>query len=111
MLLTNIMKFFLFLFLLIFTYSCTDIKKGLGIEKDVPDEFLVKREKNIKMPPDYKLPPPGSKINNVNNEKKVSSLKSEIDKTLNQQEKIEDKIDTDKITNVEIDILKKIKND
>ena len=31
------------LILLIFTYGCKTIKQGLGIEKDVPDEFLIKK--------------------------------------------------------------------
>ncbi len=109
--LINIIKFFLFLFLLVFSYSCTDLKKGLGVEKDAPDEFAVEREKNIKMPPNYNLPPPDSKQKNATNKKIANSLKSEIDKTLNKQDKSEDNLDINKTSNVEADILKKIKND
>ena len=36
-------KIIYILILVIFTYGCKTIKQGLGIEKDVPDEFLIKK--------------------------------------------------------------------
>lgn len=38
--------------------GCTDIKRGLGIEKVVPDEFAVAPNAALSVPPDYALRPP-----------------------------------------------------
>ena len=41
--------------LLIFVFGCTDLKKGLGLIKDPPDEFLIKKIDPIERPPNYDL--------------------------------------------------------
>jgi len=73
----------LFIFM-IFT-NCSDLKKGLGIEKDIPDEFLVKKSNPITKPPTYDLLPPGSKNIKKKSSKKLSddNIKSIIDNSLN----------------------------
>lgn len=38
--------------------GCTDLKRGLGIEKVVPDEFAVVPNAPLSVPPDYALRPP-----------------------------------------------------
>jgi len=38
--------------------GCTDIKRGLGMEKVVPDEFAVTASAPLAIPPDYTLRPP-----------------------------------------------------
>ena len=65
--------------------NCSDIKKGLGIEKEIPDEFLVKKLNPLKMPPNYDLLPPDSKSEKIKTSKKSSddNIKSIIDNSLN----------------------------
>lgn len=38
--------------------GCTDIKRAIGIEKVVPDEFAVVSRAPLALPPDYSLRPP-----------------------------------------------------
>jgi hypothetical protein len=38
--------------------GCTDIKRGLGMERVVPDEFAVTASAPLAIPPDYNLRPP-----------------------------------------------------
>jgi hypothetical protein len=38
--------------------GCSDIKRGLGMEKVVPDEFAVTAAAPLAIPPDYNLRPP-----------------------------------------------------
>ena len=43
-------KIIYILILIIFTYGCKTIKQGLGIEKDIPDEFLIKKLTQLRDP-------------------------------------------------------------
>lgn len=52
-------KFLIFLFFIL--TNCSDLRKGLGLEKDVPDEFLIKKIDPLEKPPNYDLLPPDSK--------------------------------------------------
>ena len=54
-------------FLLILLSSCENIKKGLGITKEVPNEFLIEKRNPLTMPPNFDLLPPDSV--NQNNQK------------------------------------------
>lgn len=88
--------------------SCDTLKKGLGIDKDVPDEFLIKKSKPITQPPNYDLLPPGTKKTNTKKTTKTDdkSLESLINE--NTSAKIEsDNIKTDK--KLDEEILEKIK--
>ena len=65
--------------------NCGDLKKGLGIEKNVPNEFLIKKIDPIEKPPTYDLLPPDSKSETIKTSKKSSddNIKSIIDNSLN----------------------------
>jgi len=57
------MNKFIFLFFLIFlANSCKSLKQALGVDKDPPDEFLIKKIDPIERPPNYDLIPPDTKI-------------------------------------------------
>jgi hypothetical protein len=94
-------KIIYILILVIFTYGCKTIKQGLGIEKDVPDEFLI-----IERPPNFELIPPDSKIkksvSTKNNTKKI------IDNNLKKKSSISSN-ETKETNKIEQDILKNIK--
>jgi len=76
-------KYFIYLtFFLIFLSSCSSFKKGIGIEKDTPDEFLIKKIDKIEMPPNYELIPPGTK---VETKKEKTIKKTEFKKILDDQ--------------------------
>jgi hypothetical protein len=65
--------------------NCSDLKKGLGFDKDVPDEFLIKTNDPLKKPPSFDLLPPDSKNEKITTSKKSSddNIKSIIDNSLN----------------------------
>ena len=92
--------------LIIFTYGCKSVKQGLGIEKDVPDEFLIKKIDPIERPPNFELIPPDSKIKKSaiknNNTKKI------IDSNLKKKSSIPSK-ESNQTNKIEQDILKNIK--
>ena len=69
-------KIIYILILIILTYGCKSIKQGLGIEKDIPDEFLIKKIDPIERPPNFELIPPNSKI------KKSASTKNNVKKII-----------------------------
>lgn len=62
--------------------SCSDFKKGIGIEKDIPDEFLIKKIDPLKQPPDYSLLPPDSNKKNFNSSKREKNLKQIISENI-----------------------------
>ena len=80
----KILRFFTVLFFFSLT-NCSDLKKGLGFEKDVPNEFLIKKIDPIEKPPTYDLLPPDSKSEKIKTSKKSSddNIKSIIDNSLN----------------------------
>jgi hypothetical protein len=84
----KISKYFLILLMFSFSHCSDKIKKGLGIEKDVPNEFLVTKNKSITKPPTYDLLPPDTIPKNQKSTSKSSndSLKKIIDNSLNDKE-------------------------
>jgi len=80
----KILRFFTVLFFFGLT-NCSDLKKGLGFEKDVPNEFLIKKIDPIEKPPTYDLLPPDSNSEKIKISKKSSddNIKSIIDNSLN----------------------------
>ena len=99
-------KIIYILILVIFTYGCKTIKQGLGLEKDVPDEFLIKKIDKIERPPNFELIPPGSKI------KKSASTKNNVKKIIDNNLKKKSSIPSDganETNKIEQDILKNIK--
>tara|TARA_B100000963_G_scaffold345961_1_gene350639 strand:+ start:451 stop:759 length:309 start_codon:yes stop_codon:yes gene_type:complete len=99
-------KFICILLLIFLTYGCKTIKQGLGIEKDVPDEFLIKKIDPIERPPNFELIPPDSKI------KKSSSIKNNTKKIIDSNLKNKSSIqsnETKETNKIEQDILKNLK--
>ena len=71
-------KTFILILLIMLATGCQGLKKGLGLEKDVPDEFLIEKIDPIERPPNYDLLPPGSKIKTAKR-KSNKNLKNIID--------------------------------
>ncbi len=75
------------LFALIFLLSsCENVKKGLGMKKDVPDEFLIEKRNPLTMPPNFDLLPPDS-INQNNQKDEKDNLKDIFNKNLGKDKK------------------------
>jgi hypothetical protein len=51
-------KLVLILALAVAIGGCSNAKKQLGLQRNVPDEFAVVKRAPLSMPPDYKLAPP-----------------------------------------------------
>jgi hypothetical protein len=94
--------------LLIFVFGCSDLKKGLGLIKDPPDEFLIKKIDPIERPPNYDLLPPDSKVKV--SKKNNQNLKNILDENLNKNNSLSDGETINKQSSqIEDDILKQIK--
>ena len=86
--------------------GCETVKKGLGMEKDKPNEFLIEKRDPLVLPPDYKILPPDSK--NVKKETQENSLKSVLDKSLTKTKNSSSSTNKPS-SNLEQEILKQIK--
>lgn len=83
------MKKIINLFALIFLLSsCENVQKGLGMKKDVPDEFLIEKRNPLTMPPNFDLLPPDS-INQNNQKDEKDNLKDIFNKNLGKEKKIQ----------------------
>ena len=51
--------------------SCESLEKGMGMKKDVPDEFLIEKKGPLIIPPNFDLLPPDS----VNQKDEKDNLK------------------------------------
>ena len=106
----KIFKISLPIIFLFFT-SCSDLKKGLGFEKDPPNEFLIRKIDPIEKPPNHDLLPPDSqvkkkkdkKINTSKNTKSIieRSLKTDGKSALSNSKSV-------KSSNIEESILKQM---
>ena len=96
----------IYFFLFILFSGCETIKKGLGMEKDKPNEFLIEKRDPLVLPPDYKILPPDSK--SVKKETQENSLKSVLDQSLNKT-KNSSGTTAKPSSNLEQEILKQIK--
>ncbi|WP_440695679.1 DUF3035 domain-containing protein [Candidatus Pelagibacter sp. HIMB109] len=77
-------KFLVLIFVLFSISSCSDFKKGVGFEKDIPNEFLIKKIDPITKPPNYDLLPPDSKTKKKKNKiTEANETKSIIESSLN----------------------------
>jgi len=70
----------LFILLILLT-SCENIEKGLGLRKDVPNEFLIEKRNPLTMPPNFDLLPPDS-VNQNNQRDEKDNLKEIFNKNL-----------------------------
>lgn len=89
-------------------YSCSDLKKGLGFDKDVPNEFLIEKKEALSLPPDYKILPPDSKTKSTSEKKSEDSLDLIINKNLKKQ-KTSEKSKQGDSADIEKNVLKQIK--
>lgn len=103
---------YLLLFLFLSLANCSDFKKGLGFEKDVPNEFLIRKTDPIERPPNFELLPPDSKVKK-NKKVKVNTsqnTKSLIDKSIKKNSvSNESQSSSTVISNIEDSVLKNIK--
>ena len=77
------------LFTLFFLLSSFEnVQKGLGMKKDVPDEFLIEKRNPLTMPPNFDLLPPDS-INQNNQKDEKDNLKDIFNKNLGKKKKIQ----------------------
>ena len=88
--------------------SCSELKKGFGIEKDSPNEFLIEKRGALTLPPDYQMLPPDSKSKIKEVKKSSASLKSVLDQNLNTKES-QGKTENSATVDIEKEILKQIK--
>ena len=106
----NNKNLFIIVLLLIFGLSsCTSVKKTLGLEKDVPNEFLIEKRDPLTLPPEYNILPHGSNAKIGKNKESTSSLKSIFDKDLESQKKSSSANVPSNTKGIENDILKQIK--
>lgn len=92
--------------LLFFTLvSCDSVKKGLGMTKNAPNEFLIEKRDPLVMPPDYKILPPDSKSTSKEAQTKNNSIQSLIDKSIISNEKTKQSTTSD----LEKEVLNQIK--
>jgi predicted small secreted protein len=81
------MKKIINLFALIFLLSsCENVKKGVGLKKDIPDEFLIEKRSPLTMPPNFDLLQPDS-INQNNQKDEKDNLKDILNKNLGNEKK------------------------
>jgi hypothetical protein len=106
----NNKNLFTIVLLLIFSLSsCTSVKKTLGLEKDVPNEFLIEKRDPLTLPPNYNILPPDSNAKINENKESTSSLKSIFDKDLGSEKKSSSANIPSNTKSIENDILKQIK--
>ena len=97
------------LFALIFLLSsCENVQKGLGMKKDVPDEFLIEKRNPLTMPPNFDLLPPDS-INPNNQKDEKDNIKDIFNKNLAKEKKYTEINKGSDSGSLEISILEKIK--
>jgi hypothetical protein len=72
--------------LFILLSSCENVQKGLGIKKDLPDEFLIEKRSPLTTPPNFDLLPPDS-INQNNQKDEKDNLKDILNKNLGKDKK------------------------
>jgi len=101
--------FYLIIILFFMTTGCTDVKKSLGIQKDPPNEFMIRKVDPIEKPPNYDLLPPESGERNKIKQSK-NDTKAIIENSLKKNTQVdEDQAQKIKKTNVENEILNQIK--
>jgi len=77
----NMKKILSLLVLLFLLPSCENVQKGLGMKKDVPNEFLIEKRNPLTMPPNFDLLPPDS-VNQNNQKDEKDNLKEIFNKNL-----------------------------
>ena len=99
----------LLIFMLTAFNACSNLKKAVGIEKEVPNEFLIEKRDPLIFPPDYNILPPGADNKVKQNEIPKNSLKNILDKNFNQKKEQSSESTSGNSIGIENEILKKIK--
>jgi len=99
------MKIKIIILLLFTLVSCDSVKKGLGMTKNTPNEFLIEKRDPLVMPPDYKILPPDSKSAAKETQSKNNSIQSLIDKSITSNEKSKQST----VSDLEKEVLNQIK--
>ena len=95
---------------LLFLFGCADVKKLVGIDKEVPNEFLIEKRDPLVLPPDYKLlPPDSSNLKKENEVQKDISLENLIKSNSQDQERKVLKDSQLNTSDLEQEILNQIK--
>ena len=95
---------------LLFLFGCADVKKFVGIDKEVPNEFLIEKRDPLVLPPDYKLlPPDSSNLKKENEVQKDISLENLIKSNSQDQERKVLKDSQLNTSDLEQEILNQIK--
>jgi len=103
------MKKILGLFVLIILLnSCENIKKGLGVKKDTPDEFLIEKRNPLTMPPNFDLLPPDSIVHDDKKDEK-NNLKGMFDKNGDSKKDVESNKKENSTGSLEKSILDKVR--
>ena len=101
----KIINLFVLFFLL---SSCENVQKGLGMKKDVPDEFLIEKRNPLTMPPNFDLLPPDS-INQNSQKDEKDNLKDIFNKNHGKDKKDAEINKGSDSRSLEKSILEKIK--
>ena len=80
----------------------------MGIQKEIPNEFLIEKKDSLVLPPDYKILPPDTKNTQLENKKSDSSLQSIFDQNTKAREIKSDDLNK-KSSELEKEILNQIK--
>lgn len=104
-------RFLIILLVSFFLHSCSEFKKSMGFEKDIPDEFLVRKVDPLSKPPNYDLLPPDTKNKKVkkNGNKSLKDIISENVKADSSSSPLTQNANTSNNSQIENIILDQIK--
>jgi PBP1b-binding outer membrane lipoprotein LpoB len=94
--------------LIILLNSCENVKKGLGMQKDAPDDFLIEKRNPLTMPPNFDLLPPDSIVQEDKKNDK-DSLKEMFNKNLDGKKEVEPNKKENSSGSLEKSILDKVR--
>jgi len=94
--------------LIILLNSCENVKKGLGMQKDVPDDFLIEKRNPLTMPPNFDLLPPDSIVQEDKKNDK-DSLKEMFNKNIDGKKEVEPNKKENSSGSLEKSILDKVR--
>ena len=94
--------------LILLLNSCENIKKGLGLKKDIPDEFLIEKRNPLTMPPNFDLLPPDSIVQDDKKDEK-ESIKGIFNKNADSKKDVESNKKENSSGSVEKNILDKMR--
>jgi len=94
--------------LIILLNSCENVKKGLGMQKDAPDDFLIEKRNPLTMPPNFDLLPPDSIVQEDKKNDK-DSLKEMFNKNIDGKKEVEPNKKENSSGSLEKSILDKVR--